>query len=283
VTLLLGIVTPWGAWMTSDHRLTRLPGGQLITDTSVKHVGIKASNGIAVVTYTGIGRVGNEDMSDWLRTTLRGENRALEDTAELIATRASERFGRLALQARVVHAFAMAAFRGGQAFLVTIANTDTPLNVSSPKLRLDFLVTPMRVLHPQRVYGGGGLLAVTPEDRDLLARASGKRPRRPEEFLGLLAAVNRRAARSGRPGSRTMSAACVGAYLPPDGGTVQVSVFGDEGNERKIESPPFLLYGFDATEMERAMPKWDPLNRRWVGDWPTDDVLRRGVQPRQGP
>src|SRR3954453_3283105 len=92
----------------------------------------------------------------------------------------------------------MAAFLDGQSFLVTITNTDTPVNVSSAKLRRDFVVAPVRVLHPQRVYGGGGVLAVMPEDRDLLARVSEKRPRRPDEFLGLLAAVNRRAARSGR-------------------------------------------------------------------------------------
>jgi hypothetical protein len=281
LTLLLGIVAPWGMWMTSDHRLTRLPGGQLVTDTSLKHLGVRASNGIALVTYTGIGRVGNEDLSDWLRTTLRGENRTLEETADLIAARASDRFGRLALQARVVHAFAMAAYLEGQAFLVTIANTDTPLNASFAKSRREFVVAPLRVLHPQRVYGGGGAHAVTPEDRDLLAHASGKRPRRPDEFLGLLAAVNRRAARSGRRGSRTMSAGCVGAYLPPDGGTVQVSVFGDEGDERRIESPPFLLYGIDATEIERAMPKWDRTNRQWVGDGVTDAALRRSVQPRK--
>jgi hypothetical protein len=282
MTCLLGIVTPWGAWMASDHRLTRLPGGELITDASVKHLGMRTKNGSAMLTYTGFGQVGGEDVSDWLRTTLRGESRTLEETADLIAARASGRFGAMALRGGVLHVFVMTAFSGGQAFVATIANTDTPFNVDSPQLRRDFVVAPMRIIGPFRLYGGAGAFAVAPADRELLERVSEKRPRDPQEFLALLAAVNRRTAGSGRPGSQTMSAGCVASYLPSEeDGTMATEVFGDEGDVKKIAWPPYLLFGIDATEMMRTMPLPGPgKDGRAPDEWGIEEAARRAVEPR---
>jgi hypothetical protein len=279
MTCLLGIVTPSiGAWMASDHRLVWLPSGELITDTSVKHVGMRTKNGSALLTYTGFGRVGDEDISDWVRTTLRGENRTLEETADLIAGRASARFGATAHRAKLLHVFVMAAFSGDTAFVATIANTTTPFGVASPTLRRDFVVAPMRIDGPFRLYGGAGGLAVSPADRELLTRASEKRPRDPEDFLGLLAAVNRRTATSRRPGSEMMSPGCVVSYLPPaDDATVATKIFGDDGDEKKIPWPPFLLFGVDATELMRAMV-FRPGQPPNVVDW--EGAARRSVEPR---
>jgi hypothetical protein len=56
MTLLLGIAARWGAWQSSDHRLMWWPRGKLMTDASIKHFGLKARDGEAVLTYTGLGR-----------------------------------------------------------------------------------------------------------------------------------------------------------------------------------------------------------------------------------
>jgi hypothetical protein len=132
MTLLLGIAAPWGMWQSSDHRLTELPSRRLITDASMKHLGIKAVDGRALVTYTGIGRVDGEDVSDWLRKTLRGEDRGLEEIGQVIADRATREIGDAARRHEVMHAFVISAFLRGKPFVVVVANSSTPTAPASP-------------------------------------------------------------------------------------------------------------------------------------------------------
>jgi len=110
MTLLIGIAAPWGMWQSSDHRLTEWPGGRLITDSSMKHLSIKAPDGLALLSYTGFGRIDGEDVSDWLRKTLRGEDRGLERTTRFIADRATARMGNIALELGIFHGFVVSAF-----------------------------------------------------------------------------------------------------------------------------------------------------------------------------
>jgi hypothetical protein len=277
LTLLLGIAAPWGMWQSIDHRLTALPGGRLITDMSVKHVGIKAPDGEALIGYTGLGRLGSEDLSDWVRKTLRGENRGLEDSIQHIAEEASRAFGSQAFARRLLHVFIVTAFLKGDAYLVAVANTDTPFGVANPPLRRDFVVQPTRLLAPQAIFGGAGVAAMGPEDRQLLSDASRRQPRRPDDYLGLLGALTRRTARSGRPESATISAGCVTSDLPPQG-SGEVRVVGDGGEESTIEMPPYVLFGIDTTEMSRG------IQRELTAGVPFDleDAARRAIEPRSG-
>jgi hypothetical protein len=151
----------------------------------------------------------------------------------------------------------------GEPFVVAVANTETPFNDQSPALRRDFKVTPIRVVKPAPTFGGAGVAAVSPADMKLLRETSQKRPRRPSDYLQLLAAVNRRAAESGRHGSETVSPGCVASYLSPDGG-IETRIFGDDGAEKKIETPPYVWFGIDFTELMRTAPRWDPATGEWL-------------------
>jgi hypothetical protein len=278
MTLLLGIAAPWGMWQSSDHRLMELPSGRVITDSSMKHLGIKAVDGRALVTYTGFGRVDGEDVSDWLRKTLRGEDRGLEDIAQVIADRATRRIGDVALCHSLMHSFVISAFLRGEPFVVVAANSSTPFAPGPPVLRPEFVVTPIRVVAPVPVLAGGGAAAVTREDFQLLRHVSGKKPRRPEEYQALLAQVNRRAAESRHPAARLVSPGSLGSYLPAEDETSQSTFFG-ERLETTHAIAPFLLRGVDTTEMTDAMPRFGPETRKFVGEWgDQEEALRRSVE-----
>jgi len=276
MTLLLGIVAKWGLWQSSDHRLVELPSGKVISDESMKHLGVTACDGAAVITYTGFGRVGTVDVSDWLRKTLRGEDRPLEELAETIAARASATFGASALRHRIVHYFIATAYLRGEPFVVAIANTESLFGVGKPTQQ--FKVHPIRVVDPVPLYAGGGALAVTRADRALLRDVCRRRPRAPADFLGLLAAVNRRAAESGHPSADLITRSCLASYLPPDG-RVTTTFFDATADAKAAQWPPHLLRGVDSTELIEPL-----VNALRTGDmniegaW-TDDRLRRSVEP----
>ena len=76
MTLLITIVAPWGVWQCSDHRLTDSKGN-IHDDFAPKQVTIIAEDGTALLSYTGIGKIGNEYVSDWIAATLTGESKTL--------------------------------------------------------------------------------------------------------------------------------------------------------------------------------------------------------------
>jgi hypothetical protein len=260
MTLLLGIASPWGTWMSSDHRLTRC--GEFVTDRSVKHLGLKAPDGEALLTYTGLGQVQGKDVSEWLRSVLADDDGGLENVVQHVADRATQDLGPDASRAGILHVFVVSAFLRNDPYVVLVANTDTPVGTVSPALTQRFKVHPLRVVAPVPIFAGGGVAAVSPADMTLLRETSEKRPRRTPDYLQLLASVNRRAASSRRRGAATVSSACVASYLSVDGG-INTRHFDEKGSGSRIEEPPYLYFGLDFTDVIRNRPLWDPTTRQW--------------------
>jgi hypothetical protein len=63
MTLLITIVAPWGIWQCSDHRLTDVTA-KIRDDFAPKQVTIIAEDGIALLSYTGLGKIGGQYVSD---------------------------------------------------------------------------------------------------------------------------------------------------------------------------------------------------------------------------
>jgi hypothetical protein len=49
-------------------------------DYSIKHAIFRCPDGVALLAYAGQGRINSLDLSDWLRETLRGETRTLDQS-----------------------------------------------------------------------------------------------------------------------------------------------------------------------------------------------------------
>lgn len=250
MTLAISLVTPQGIWASVDHRLTVFPTGQLLTDSSVKHVVLRCPDGAALISYTGLGRVGRIDLSQWIREVLRGETRTLDASLVDLKEQATLRIGLPAYELAVPHVFLAGAFLGGSAWAVEIRNLRTATPLLPEALQPQFETVAVRVEKSVLLLGGGGRNAVSAQDRALLMRVSSRRPRRPEEYMRLLGDVNRRAAESQHPHARTMSTSCTVVYLPPSGDNVQQQWFGAESDSHLAPvGPSHLLFGIDLGEM----------------------------------
>jgi hypothetical protein len=82
VTLTMTIVAPWGVWQSADHRLVWIERGKATEreDVSVKHLAIRCPDGVALISYSGLGALDRKlHVSDWMRELVRGENRRTID------------------------------------------------------------------------------------------------------------------------------------------------------------------------------------------------------------
>ena len=254
MTLAITLVTPNGVWGSTDHRLTTYPGGKLVTDSSVKHVVIRCPDGSALVSYTGLGRVGSLDVSEWMRGVLRGESRTLDETFVDLRQQATARLGAEAKVANVFHVFLAGAFLGGRPWAVEIKNLRPPSAFWSSGIRAEFETAAISVADSAVMGAGSGWDAVSAKDRELLKKISNRKPHNPEDFMRLLGDINRRAADQIRSGSRTVSRACSVVFMPPEGDGVRCEWYGPE-EERHLAPKGFsqILFGIDLGEMVRPV------------------------------
>jgi hypothetical protein len=228
VTLAITLVTPYGVWASTDHRLTAHPSGQLITDSSVKHVVIRSRDGAALVSYTGLGRVGGLDVSTWMREVLRGESRTVDETLIDLREQATARFGLQAKTVGVFHAFLAGAFIGGRPWAIEIKNLRPATPLIRGGLQPGFETAAMMADNPVLLIAGAGRDAVVETDRELLRRVSGRRPRRSEDYMRLLGDVSRRAAEGRHVAASTVSRSCSVVFMPPTGDGVKNEWYGPE-------------------------------------------------------
>src|SRR5215211_246698 len=215
------IVAPWGMWQCSDHRVMHLRRKRnrqwavvRTDDYSPKHIQLMCVGGSALLTYSGLGMIGNNHLSDWLRRLVRGPIRTLDETLIRIQEEATATLAGAAAKAEVIHAFTIGAILQGHPWAVVITNLGWP--PGSPPL--DRFETDMQTTdEPKALFFGAGRDAVSAEDWALVKRVAARRPRRPEDYSKLLAYVHRRAKHSKHPARHTISEACTTSYMPPTG------------------------------------------------------------------
>jgi len=285
MTLAITLVTESGVWASTDHRLTAHPTGTLITDGSVKQVVIRCPDGAALVSYTGLGRIGRIDISQWMREVLRGESRTVDETLIDLRDQATSRIGLPAQQLGIPHAFLAGAFVNGTPWAVEIKNW-RPLGAFGGGIQSSFETSAIRISQPVLLGAGSGWAAVSEEDRQLLLTVSRRRPRNPQEFMKLLASVNKRAAESRKPGSRSVSSSATVVYMPPSGDSVQHQWFGPKEEEHLAPAGfSHMLFGIDVGEMMGPLlQNFDALRRGELSeeefDKLSEEAARKSVQPK---
>ncbi|MDR3500909.1 MAG: hypothetical protein P4L72_16975 [Parvibaculum sp.] len=110
MTLIISVVSRWGIWQLSDHRLTA--GGNVVSDVSMKTVRLEAEDGRALIAYSGIGKVENLEISDWVRRVLRGQRRTIDQHVHLLWEKANKSLAPICRRERISHWFSIAAYVG---------------------------------------------------------------------------------------------------------------------------------------------------------------------------
>src|SRR6266446_4609182 len=149
MSLNLTIVNKWGIWQCSDHRVTNPETGKIEDDFSVKHVLFTCPDGKALLVYAGAGTVTKPgitvSIADWIRETLRGPNRTLDQTCKALRENATRDLAPLFLRCRIQHMFTIAAFLEGRPWIVQIRNFDAkaPRTLGDLLDRFETIVQPI--------------------------------------------------------------------------------------------------------------------------------------------
>jgi len=252
MTLNLTVVNAWGIWQCSDHRLVDPATGKVGDNRSIKHVILRCPDGAALLAYAGAGRVGGVDLSDWIRETLRGETRTLDQSFILIRDNATRDLAPLLRSQGIYHMFSIGAFVVGRPWIVEIRNfvhTDGQRGAI-----LDhFEMAAKEITDAGQGFVFGDPHAITRADQDKLIALATRKPRRPKEFRDLLASMNRRAAGTAS-GKKTVSVGCVTSYLPPAGEPVE-SEFHNEAGAPPPPLVPVVVFGIDMTDIGRTLAR----------------------------
>jgi hypothetical protein len=259
MTLAITIVARWGIWQCSDHRITILPSGKHKGDDSIKHVAAKCPDGAMLLTYaglgeTGLGRIGYRDpVSDWIRRTLRGEIRSVEETLLHLKVQATAELAPKLLPPNIAHYFLVGAFIQSRPYVAVISNVaahDAP----HPHKVLPYFGLSLQLIEADgQAFDVGYGHAIRGADRGLLAKISRRRPKNPKDYQTVLANINRRTAE--RAASRNcVSPSCTTSYMPPSPeGSIDRCEhrWERDDNTRDIDTVrgiPFLLFGIDTTD-----------------------------------
>jgi hypothetical protein len=275
---LLGLATPNGFWLSSDYRLTNLYTGTLVDDWSPKSITVTCPDGIAIVTFSGVGKIGPRNTSHWLTRILEGTQRTLNESIEHIRDTATADFNKLCWTRRpeCKHLFLVAAFQRGAPWIAAITNVQ-PEDWRTPRPPMGhFVVTDVqRVEKPNIIMFGIREAVQLERDKDLLRRARHVRPRNPAEYLRLLATINRRAASPPTPALLRygISPACETTWLPPPPANFEKwSFFWDKPAPTEVKAFRHVAHGVNTlpatSELVAGLPlQIDPMEGVCKENW----------------
>jgi hypothetical protein len=266
MTLCMTIVAPWGVWKCSDHRVTylkRRPNRQWQVDRrvdySVKHVAVRCPDGAALITYAGLGRINDVDLSDWLRRQVRNESRTVDGMLIRVREAATQDLAGPAKANDIPHVFVAGAFLQRRPWWAAITNQLGP--VSSPILDQFVTLAEPADNPPRRLVVGNGREAILAEDWALLDRIKNRRPKQPKDYSQVLANIHHRAKHSKHPARDWISETCTTTFMPPISGDPKQGT-GLEGmthwdqsapSGKTLPASPFVLFGLDLTETSRVL------------------------------
>lgn len=263
--------------MSSDQRLTT-PTRKEVSSESVKQLVCKDNgNSCVVLTYCGAGKIGQVEISDWIRHAVRGQQ-TIPGILAALYTASNNDLG-VHIEKRIRHTFTMAGFYRGEPFAGIMRNFDNAGTSAGPPAD--------RFVVEQREVGKAGYCdlqgftqAVSEADKDLLNSLKGKHPRDAKEFASLLASINERAGLSSNA-QNTISPHCVVTHVRPDG----LASSSTHGSFKPIEPTvvPTLLFGIDFTDMQRILMRHTAgLDEELQGDPNLDKaMIPRNILPKK--
>lgn len=245
MTLIITWIRPEGVWQSADYRMTR-PGHPNKDDTPKQlsiHCPPDNANQRILLAFTGLAEMPDgTPMLQWIRETVRGRARPVWPTLEFLRDRLTRdlRGSRWAGEKLVLAGGVLET--SGTHYYVQIANFRAPAKML-PAFELVALDVPDRFI----AVAGSGSVYVSQRDRDLLIRQANIRPNRWHDHLGLLAGVNRRAARADP--RKTVSPSCYVSSMRPGETTVRSEVFRAPGDPPIASTMHLIVNGVDYSEL----------------------------------
>jgi hypothetical protein len=249
MTLILGMSKAEGIYMSTDYRVTDARTGEVIDDASTKFLTVHyppvPHAPKALFGYTGLAILPDgTPMGTWIRETLRGE---FDEVIDRSMHHLQERLNRDVAGERVPLIINVLVTEGERRLVGGFTN------VSDDGTVKDSFAYHMHELTQPTAFANGSGAARVVADRhtDLLRSQVRVWPRRIEDHLRLLAAVNRRVA----AGEQSVSPFCHVAFINADERTSAVSKTFLEQGESVPFAMPLVVHGIDASEMMRRFVK----------------------------
>lgn len=243
------LIRPEGIWQSVDFRITR--AGRIVDDAAPKQLVI-----VCPPLPTGprilLGFTGLAEMPDgtptlqWIRETVSGEQRFVMPLLEHLRDRLTRDVAESTLwQIPLVLCGGVFQSDGGR-FYVEITN----LERSSGRTRRDFRMKVVQEQEAALFYGGSGAHWITKSDLGSIGGQVRNRPAKWRDHLGLLAALNRRAAereRKRKPGDGTVSPWCHATYLVEGEDGAISQIFSKPGEPSIVPHIELVVAGLDLT------------------------------------
>jgi len=140
-------------WACADRQLTVRQSAPHSSKAGVKITCIETSDGMALLTYAGIGRVHDTQVSRWVYRTLRGINMSLERSLEHVWSAGQRRLLGHARRAGTGHLFIASAIRDGKhyVYVIDLLKQDAPQVIRiEPRTRTNVKIA---------IAGSGALVA----------------------------------------------------------------------------------------------------------------------------
>jgi hypothetical protein len=203
MTLALTIVSRHGIWQSSDMRLLNVSTGRSAPDGSTKQFRLELHDGVALVTYAGVGQLHGTHVSNLVVDLLRGQQRTLNGTLEALVAVANERIAselyHLPPDYRI-HTFAIGSFRDDKPVFAEVRNVDIisqSAHSTTLKLRADFTSSKITIGDCEGIASIAGAKGfVRQQDRALLHSLRARKPHLHEDRRAVLATVNEHTARN---------------------------------------------------------------------------------------
>jgi hypothetical protein len=281
MTLIMGMAKAEGIYLSADYRVTEHPSGRLVDDAAIKFLTIHhppdKTGPKAMMAYTGLAFAPDgTPMGTWLRETLRGETEVFDRSMAHLRERLDRDIGprRWPL---IVNALLLQGDKRYVGGLTNMKFTD------ESRSKIEITDTFEYVLHevPQAfafANGSGAAKVIAEGHFEKVQKLLSVRPRKVEDHMNLLAAINRKVADK----TDTVSSFCHVSYINADDTTSPTSrTFTKPGESVPFEMP-MLLFGIDLTDMMRDF--WERSQEFFKTgkqlDGPPDDEINKGLQRR---
>jgi hypothetical protein len=302
MTLVLTIVRPSeGAWMCSDRMLSDSGTKQPLSRDADKIAAVECVDGPLLLGFAGLAEIDPRTRAivDWVRETSRGQNRTIEQTIVHLTQRLNRdvyrhwrdhslTVGGVAFVGAISGlSFPSQPVQAGQAWLYQVTNS-----ILTPERQLVVTGTfeAQKNLIDQPVFAilGSGHQLLTHADRGRIQEIALRRPRRPDDFLGLLAALIRAIADRDEKRMYGVGGWSRGCYMPATGEPVLWKDYRGASDPKvpRESFPPQTMLGIDLTEITKAF--WEAANAHWDGritsaefEHITEQAARRAVQGRE--
>jgi hypothetical protein len=250
----MGMAKAEGIYLSADYRVTEHPSGKLVDDVAIKFLTIHyppdQTGPKAIMAYTGLAFAPDgTPMGTWLRETLRGETEVFDRSMAHLRERLDRDIAPTGWPI-IVDALAL---HGNQRFIGGLTNlkfTDKSRKKARTTKRFEYILN--EVPDAFVFANGSGAAKVLAEGHfEKVRRLLSVRPRRVEDHMNLLAAINRKVAAK----TVTVSPPCHVSYVNGDDTTGPTSRTFTEPGESVPFEMPMLLFGIDLTDNDAGLPR----------------------------